>query len=303
MQKTTVEDTTTIHAWEYEQDVKADLRAAGVYERIERDAHTHGSVALPTAHNYTLSWRPRRGDRPHQQQLRYVATPCHFGGFRLWFTCYARADEPGSYYGCRERVGTLYRPPGGTWYLCRECWDLTYECRQHDTKLERALVTPFVAERRAREKIKEEPSAKVHWRELYTAKQAIRAGHLTLADHFGWDDQALPAPGREPLPPFEHWFDQQVSQPVYGHLRGRPYGRYGRCTATAKSTGERCRQPAIGEHEKCYYHGGAPGSGIGEGQRDHAQERLDALIEQIEEERRERAARTEALFEQIDEER
>lgn len=32
---------------------------------------------------------------------------------------------------------------------------------------------------------------------------------------------------------------------------------YGRCTATSKTTGERCRRDAIGEHGKCRYHGGA----------------------------------------------
>ncbi|ELY86473.1 hypothetical protein C483_19520 [Natrialba hulunbeirensis JCM 10989] len=34
------------------------------------------------------------------------------------------------------------------------------------------------------------------------------------------------------------------------------YGRFGRCTATAKSTGKRCGRPAIGPHGKCGFHGG-----------------------------------------------
>jgi len=34
------------------------------------------------------------------------------------------------------------------------------------------------------------------------------------------------------------------------------YGKYGRCEATAKSTGERCGRPAVGEHGKCDIHGG-----------------------------------------------
>lgn len=38
------------------------------------------------------------------------------------------------------------------------------------------------------------------------------------------------------------------------------YGEFGRCDATAKTTGDRCGQPAIDEHGKCYFHGsgGAP---------------------------------------------
>jgi hypothetical protein len=34
------------------------------------------------------------------------------------------------------------------------------------------------------------------------------------------------------------------------------YGKFGRCEATAKSTGERCGRPAVGEHGKCDIHGG-----------------------------------------------
>jgi len=34
------------------------------------------------------------------------------------------------------------------------------------------------------------------------------------------------------------------------------YGEYGRCEATAKSTGERCKKAAIGPHGKCDTHGG-----------------------------------------------
>lgn len=34
------------------------------------------------------------------------------------------------------------------------------------------------------------------------------------------------------------------------------YGKHGRCEATAKSTGERCGRPAVGEHGKCDFHGG-----------------------------------------------
>jgi hypothetical protein len=70
--------------------------------------------------------------------------------------------------------------------------------------------------------------------------------------------------------------------------------------ATAKTTGERCRQSATGEHDKCYYHGGAPGSGIGQTQRDHAAERFESLIEDIEDDRRKDCERTEALLADLD---
>jgi len=39
------------------------------------------------------------------------------------------------------------------------------------------------------------------------------------------------------------------------------YGEYGRCEATAKSTGQRCGRAAVGDHGKCDLHGGASESG------------------------------------------
>lgn len=36
----------------------------------------------------------------------------------------------------------------------------------------------------------------------------------------------------------------------------RDYGEWGQCVASAKSTGERCKQPAKGSHGKCGTHGG-----------------------------------------------
>lgn len=54
---------------------------------------------------------------------------------------------------------------------------------------------------------------------------------------------------------------------------GRRFGRYGQCTATNRN-GVRCGQHAMGEHGKCYYHGGAS-SGADEPHRpvgnDHAE--------------------------------
>lgn len=68
---------------------------------------------------------------------------------------------------------------------------------------------------------------------------------------------------------------EEIEERFERKARGRPYGQYGRCTATAKTTGERCRQPAVGPHGKRYYHGGAPGSGVGEDQTDRQAEEIE----------------------------
>jgi hypothetical protein len=43
-------------------------------------------------------------------------TPCNFGGRRPWFRCPR----------CDDRVGKLYLPPRGHYFLCRDCHDLSY---------------------------------------------------------------------------------------------------------------------------------------------------------------------------------
>jgi hypothetical protein len=48
-----------------------------------------------------------------------------------------------------------------------------------------------------------------------------------------------------------------------------------RCTATAKSTGERCKQPAIPGGDVCRFHGGSA-----EQVQDKAQERLDRMADE-----------------------
>jgi hypothetical protein len=55
-------------------------------------------------------------------------TACNFGGERPWFTC------PGA--GCGRRVALLYGP--GRYFLCRHCYDLTYES-QRESEMHRAL--------------------------------------------------------------------------------------------------------------------------------------------------------------------
>jgi len=55
-------------------------------------------------------------------------TACNFGGERPWFVC------PGA--GCGRRVAVLYAP--GRYFLCRHCYDLSYES-QRERVMYRAL--------------------------------------------------------------------------------------------------------------------------------------------------------------------
>ncbi len=51
-----------------------------------------------------------------------------WGGVRYWFIC--------PLTGCGERVGKLYLPPGGKYFGCRHCYQLTYISNQDQHKNE-----------------------------------------------------------------------------------------------------------------------------------------------------------------------
>jgi hypothetical protein len=56
----------------------------------------------------------------------------YFGGFRWWFTCpLLRLRSP-----CNHWVSKLYLTPGGRYYGCRHCYDLTYQsCQESDKRV------------------------------------------------------------------------------------------------------------------------------------------------------------------------
>lgn len=235
-----------------------------------------GTDTLRLAYTITPPWRDE-DTRDVSYPVPVEWTPCNFGGERPWFRCPV----------CDNRVAKLYSPSSRDEYACRECQGLIYEAQTHT----KPMVEAFSRLDEASERIKEGNLSYDALRELYDAKQGVFS---TFNDHmddrderyesYGWEteqDRRFPD-----LPPFEEWADDLFHQ-AFGSAGGRAYGFYGRCTATAKTTGERCRQPATGDHGKCHYHGGAPGSGVGEEQRDRqaeaARERIQRLLEEREE--------------------
>ncbi len=83
---------------------------------------------------YTItSWDGRKSNYDYKIELQ--TTPCHYGGRRWWFVCPLSVN--GRY--CGRRVGKLYLPPGGRYYGCRHCHDLTYRSSQESDKRVNAL--------------------------------------------------------------------------------------------------------------------------------------------------------------------
>jgi hypothetical protein len=94
---------------------------------------------------YTHTCRSTGEKTECDYKVRLVTTPCHLGGIRWWFIC------PLSHDGvpCGRRVGKLYCPPGGKYYGCRHCYNLSYESR-NEPRLARpgGIGYPLVVERR-----------------------------------------------------------------------------------------------------------------------------------------------------------
>jgi hypothetical protein len=130
----------------------ADLHRLGI---LQRDASHAGVLTLKNAAGaerasvgHELQTEPGaaglrvhytvRGDTPVDYRVQLETTRVHFGGERWWFQC------PG--VECGRRVRKLYIGPGGTYFVCRHCYNLTYDSAQsHDARVNFFLNHPEAA--------------------------------------------------------------------------------------------------------------------------------------------------------------
>ncbi len=135
---------------------------------------------------YTSTSRQTGEKTDYDYRIPLVTTPCNLGGVRWWFIC--ALSKNGVY--CGRRVGKLYLPPGGKYYGCRHCYDLSYESRNDSRHGRLAHMGRFLVLDRRREKLME---GMTHWtyRGVPTRKarrlRALEArmysyGHTHLAD-------------------------------------------------------------------------------------------------------------------------
>ena len=109
---------------------------ADEHDRADEDARATGLRLIYSVRNHRTD---------ETEGYEYVVpveyTECHFGGVRPWFRCPAQ--------DCGKRVGKLYCPPRGHYYVCRECHNLGYRSSR---KSGNALDTAELRYRRAFEK-------------------------------------------------------------------------------------------------------------------------------------------------------
>ena len=80
----------------------------------------------------TLHYR-LNGEADVNIPIRLQSTPTQFKGRRWWFSCPLIVDG----VPCERRVGKVYLPPGGRYFGCRHCHDLTYRSSQEAHQAER----------------------------------------------------------------------------------------------------------------------------------------------------------------------
>jgi hypothetical protein len=133
-----------------------DCRTIRIF-RLQRDGHLKpGSYALTWSHSVTnaktgslsytvqnwLEGEPESclllrlfykldGDpREITESVKVETTRPNFGGQRFWFVCpLERNGSP-----CNRRVADLHLIPGGRYFGCRHCLNLTYTSRQTHNK-------------------------------------------------------------------------------------------------------------------------------------------------------------------------
>jgi len=74
---------------------------------------------------YTVTDRSTGEKTDYDYKVQLTTTPCNLGGVRYWFIC--PLSKNGIY--CGRRVGKLYLSPGGRYFGCRHCYNLSYESR------------------------------------------------------------------------------------------------------------------------------------------------------------------------------
>ncbi len=104
-------------------------------EQISSCAYEVNTVELYAAWFRVFYTLPQTREKA-SYRVRLTTTRPYFGGIRWWFICPLVVDR----VPCNRRVGRLYLPPGGKYYGCRVCYDLTYTSCQDSHKFDQVLA-------------------------------------------------------------------------------------------------------------------------------------------------------------------
>ncbi len=128
-----VPDTRRWGGWAWTNSHTGEQTASLGYE-----ADTRGRVPWVRLF-YTIT--PRGGEPvDYDYKILLASTIPNYGGRRWWFVC--PLVKGGR--SCYRRCGKLYLPPGGRYYGCRQCYELTYaSAQEHDPRVSRLVNDPL----------------------------------------------------------------------------------------------------------------------------------------------------------------
>jgi len=140
--KRTVEDCRRIDAnhWMREGVMREGVRQSGGWAWTNRSTGEQTAsisyevdTADPDGPWVRLFYRLTRSGEEIDYRIQLQTTRPRFGGLRWWFTCPLVVRDR----ACGRRAGKLYLPPGGRYFGCRICYDLTYtSCQTHDKRVD-----------------------------------------------------------------------------------------------------------------------------------------------------------------------
>jgi len=90
----------------------------------------------PSASWFRVFYTLTQTDEKVDYTIRFTTTNPNFGGTRWWYICPLLVNGR----SCSRRVGKLYLPPGGKYYGCRVCYNLTYTSCQDSHKYDRMFA-------------------------------------------------------------------------------------------------------------------------------------------------------------------
>ncbi|MHC4462183.1 MAG: hypothetical protein ACYS30_12255 [Planctomycetota bacterium] len=125
---------------------------------------------------YTVTDRHSKEKTDYDYKVALQTTPCNFVGVRYWFTCPLSVN--GVY--CGRRVAKLYKAPGGNYFGCRHCYNLSYESR-NETRY--GMIGVFGQVLKTEKQIEELSNRTKRW--TYGGKSTRKARRLqVLEDRF-----------------------------------------------------------------------------------------------------------------------
>jgi len=130
-----VEDCLTLSMYTLQRDSSLKWSMGTLTWRWKSSGEETGSVGFRVDHGndrfilqYTKTLQAEK--REVEDPIPFHTTEAQFGGVRYWFNCPS----------CWRRCAKLYLPPGGLYFRCRLCYNLTYESCNESGKFDRLFL-------------------------------------------------------------------------------------------------------------------------------------------------------------------